>query len=289
MNRSPSRPAADPCPRPPDPGPPVPRTTGRAPRLDELTADQSRRWALGDRRSVESYVADHPDLADDTERLLALINGEVLRRGELGEAPRLDEYLGRFPAQADRLRALFAVIERCREPTTVPGRDGGPDEEVPPSRLDRYRVLARLGAGGFGTVYLCEDEELGRRVALKVPHRSAVGSAGEAEAYLTEARALALLDHPGIVPIYDVGRTPDGLCYFVSKYVEGGSLEGRLSPGRLTPAEAAALAADVAEALHHAHGRGLVHRDVKPANILLAHGPEGTAGHCYLCDFGLIK
>jgi hypothetical protein len=247
-----------------------------------LTIDQSRRWRLGDRRPVEAYLAERPDLAGNSEALLALINGELLQREELGEFPRLDEYLGRFPTLAERLRALFAVHARCREPATRLSASHAATAEAAPEHLDRYRVVARLGAGGFGVVYLCDDEELCRRVALKVPHPGRGAMPGEVEAYLQEARALALLDHPGIVPIYDVGRTPEGLCFFVSKYVEGGSLTERLREGPFTPTDAAALAIDVADALQHAHQRGLVHRDIKPGNILL-----GPGGRPVVADFGL--
>jgi serine/threonine protein kinase/formylglycine-generating enzyme required for sulfatase activity len=131
-------------------------------------------------------------------------------------------------------------------------------------------------------VYKAWDEILQRDVAVKLPHRSRIGTPEDVEVYLTEARILASLDHPGIVPVYDVGRAEDGLCYVVSKYVEGSDLRTYLHHTRASPAAAVAIVAAVAEALHHAHQRGLVHRDVKPANILLdAHGKP------YVVDFGL--
>src|SRR6266480_1188762 len=104
----------------------------------------------------------------------------------------------------------------------------------------------------------------------------------DVEAYLAEARMLATLDHPGIVPVHDVGRTADGLCYVVSKFVPGQDLRAQLRQARPPCAEAAALVAQVAEALHHAHRRGLVHRDIKPANILL-----DEQGRPVVTDFGL--
>ena len=102
-----------------------------------------------------------------------------------------------------------------------------------------------------------------------MPNPERVAGPEDVEAYLAEARALAQLDHPHIVPVYDVGRTDDGLCFVVSKYIEGSDLAARLRQGRLSFRESAELVATVAEALHHAHTRGLVHRDIKPANILL--------------------
>jgi serine/threonine protein kinase len=262
------------------------RPADRGSLRSELKADQSRRWRAGDRRRVEAYLADHPGLATDPEFVLALVNGELLQREELGDLPRLEEYLTRFPALADRLRALFAVLERLREAdATAPRRDASMAltiEEELHVYVNRYRVVTRLGRGTFGVVYLCDDEQLRRRVALKVPHRERLDRPGDAEEYLKEARALALLDHPGIVPIYDVGRTPDGRCFFVSKYIEGGSLAARLRQRRLGTAEAAALVAAVADALQHAHDRGLVHRDVKPGNILM-----GPSDRPVVADFGL--
>jgi serine/threonine protein kinase len=151
-----------------------------------------------------------------------------------------------------------------------------------PEMIGRYRVVRVLGEGSFGRVFLAADEELRRPVAIKVPHRDRVSSAKDIEAYLAEARTLARLDHPHIVPVHDVGKTDDGLCYVVSKFIEGSDLVRRVAEGRLPFLESAVIIAQVAVALHHAHLKGLVHRDVKPANILL-----DTAGKPFLADFGL--
>jgi serine/threonine protein kinase len=267
-----------------------PPPEGVAALLKNLATDQRRRWGRGDRRRVEAYAEDHPSHAHDAEFLLALIDGELLLRERGGESPAIEEYRQRFPDLAERLTALFGAHKCLKDQHTLNYGTLPPEKSRtlatadPPQelRFGRYRVVTTLGSGTFGVVYECDDEELRRRVALKVPHRERLRSPRDVEQYLCEARALALLDHPGIVPIYDVGRTPEGLCYFVSKYVEGGSLAGRMRRGRLAVAEAAALAAEVAEALQHAHERRLVHRDVKPANILLDAG-----GRAVVADFGL--
>jgi formylglycine-generating enzyme required for sulfatase activity/serine/threonine protein kinase len=176
------------------------------------------------------------------------------------------------------LRPTLPLPETITDP--YPGTAA---EDRPPPQLGRYRISALLGSGGFGAVYKGHDEELQRDVAIKVPHPQRVARDEDADVYLTEARALAALDHPGIVPVYDVGRTDAGLCYLVSKFIEGEDLSGRLRrAGRPTPVETARLIARVAEALHHAHQRGLVHRDVKPGNILL-----DKEGQPYVADFGL--
>ena len=151
-----------------------------------------------------------------------------------------------------------------------------------PERIGRYRIERVLGMGGFGLVYLARDEQLNRRVAVKVPHAKLISKPEDAEAYLAEARTVANLDYPGIVPVYDVGSTEDCPCYVVSKYIEGTDLANRLQQQRLTYREAAELVATVAEALHYAHKQGLVHRDIKPGNLLLDKN-----GRPFVADFGL--
>jgi len=148
--------------------------------------------------------------------------------------------------------------------------------------IGRCRIDKVLGEGSFGRVYLAHDEQLDRWVAIKVPHRRLIARPEDVEAYLAEARVLASLDHPNIVPVYDVGRTDDGLCFVISKFIEGSDLAFRMKAGSIDATAAAELVATIADALHHAHGRGLVHRDIKPANILL-----DKAGNPYLADFGL--
>jgi serine/threonine protein kinase len=151
-----------------------------------------------------------------------------------------------------------------------------------PSHIGRYRVERLLGEGGFGRVYLAHDDQLGRPVAVKVPRPERAAQPGYAESYLAEARILARLDHPNIVPVHDTGRTEDGLPFVVSKFIAGTDLAAVIRQGRPSSTAAAGLVATVAEALHHAHRHGLVHRDVKPGNILL-----DSAGKPYVADFGL--
>ncbi len=151
-----------------------------------------------------------------------------------------------------------------------------------PTKIGRYNLVGRLGKGGFGQVFLAYDEDLDRPVAIKVPRPERVSCPEDIEAYLKEARIVANLDHPHIVPVHDVGRTDDGLCFVVSKYIEGSDLAARIEEARPNFHESAALVATVAEALHYAHTHGLVHRDIKPANILI----DGS-GKAFIADFGL--
>ena len=153
---------------------------------------------------------------------------------------------------------------------------------VHPPKIGRYSILRRLGKGGFGQVFLAFDEDLDRPVAIKVPRPERVSCPEDIEAYLTEARVVAGLDHSHIVPVYDVGRTDDGLCFVVSKFIEGIDLATRIKQARPSFRESAAMVATVADALHYAHTRRLVHRDIKPANIVI-----DASGKPYVADFGL--
>jgi serine/threonine protein kinase/formylglycine-generating enzyme required for sulfatase activity len=150
------------------------------------------------------------------------------------------------------------------------------------SQVGRYRVECALGQGGFGRVYLAHDDQLQRPVAVKVPHRRLVSHPEDAEIYLSEARTVASLDHPNIVPVYDVGSTKDSPFFVVSKFIEGSTLAEQIKASRPSLEEAVALTATVAEALHFAHKRGIIHRDIKPGNILL-----DQSGKPYVADFGL--
>lgn len=148
--------------------------------------------------------------------------------------------------------------------------------------IGRYRVEKILGQGGFGLVYLAHDQQLQRYVAIKVPHPRLISQPSDAEAYLTEARTVANLDHPHIVSVFDVGSTEDCPCFIVSKFIEGSTLAQKIKDDRPTFGETTELIATIAEALHYAHCKGLVHRDIKPGNILLDAG-----GKPFVVDFGL--
>ena len=108
----------------------------------------------------------------------------------------------------------------------VAGSGGSPDGDA--KKIGRYTILGRLGKGGFGEVFRAHDDDLDRPVAIKVPRPERVSQPEDIEAYLNEARILASLDHPQIVPVYDVGRTDDGLCFVVSKLIEGSDLAVRM-------------------------------------------------------------
>jgi eukaryotic-like serine/threonine-protein kinase len=181
--------------------------------------------------------------------------------------------------------------ERTNLSSTKDAKSSGEDSQefspprnalLNPTKIGRYTILRRLGKGGFGEVFLAFDEALDRTVAIKVPRPERVSHPKDIEAYLNEARVVANLDHPHIVPVHDVGRTDDGLCFVVSKFIDGSDLAKKIQECRPGFHESAALVATVADALHYSHIHGLVHRDIKPANILV-----NASGYAFLADFGL--
>ena len=133
-------------------------------------------------------------------------------------------------------------------PSTVTKANPCPTPLDDPTQIGRYRVIRLLGKGGFGRVYLAHDEDLNRSVAIKVPRSERVSRPEDVEAYLNEARIVADLDHAHIVPVYDVGRTEDGLCFVVSKFIEGSDLATKIKESRPELSQSAALVATIAEA-----------------------------------------
>ncbi len=183
-----------------------------------------------------------------------------------------------FLAAADSLKPVLQRTPRSRDKL-----EPGDAPRTLPECIGRYRVERLLGEGGFGVVYLAQDCELTRSVAIKVPHAHLLDRGKVEAAYLAEAQAVASLDHPHIVPVYDVGHTDDFPCFVVSKYIDGIDLAKRLEQSRLRLKTAVELVATVADALQHAHQQGLVHRDIKPGNLLL-----DLQGTVYVADFGLV-
>ena len=151
-----------------------------------------------------------------------------------------------------------------------------------PERFGRYTVTGLLGKGGFATVYLAWDEDLGRKVAIKVPRPGLLGSAQQVESFIAEGRITAALGHPSIVAVHDIGRCAENSVFVVFEYIEGRSLADILDAEPLSPSRIVRLMVAVAEAVHCAHAAGLVHRDLKPANILIDQKERP-----HVADFGL--
>jgi tRNA A-37 threonylcarbamoyl transferase component Bud32 len=151
-------------------------------------------------------------------------------------------------------------------------------------RLGRFELEAELGVGSFGHVFRARDTELDRPVALKIQRAGSITSGDTVERFHREARSVAQLKHRGIVSLYDTGATEDGICFLVTEFIEGHTLEEALRKGPLDPRRAARLIAEMADALQYAHEHGVIHRDVKPSNVLI-----DREGQPHVTDFGLAK
>src|SRR5512143_3659637 len=180
----------------------------------------------------------------------------------------------RIAGKADSLRFFRKIPRGCTE-----------RERMLTTRLaNRYEVSAELGRGGMGVVYRSRDPLLNRDVAVKVLATSELTPEIE-ERFQREAQIVAQMDHPGIVPIYDVGRH-DGSLFFVMPLVEGTNLRRLLWDGSLRLGEVLDIAIQVADALEYSHSRSVVHRDIKPENIMVAR-EEGGSARVRVMDFGL--
>ena len=226
-----------------------------------------------------------------TNRAARYPNGSSCVRSVVVEDRAMDET--KNPSITEDLRPHVEVSSYTSDETRdvsgtevpkTPGDGTGATATGNPIKIGRYRIARLLGQGGFGRVYLAHDDDLDRPVAIKVPNPGWIAHPEDMESYLNEARILAKLDHPHIVPVHDVGRTEDGLCFVVSKLVEGSDLAVRMGQARPGFRESAELVAIVAEALDYAHTQGLVHRDIKPANILI-----DASGKPCVADFGLCS
>ncbi|WP_148595897.1 serine/threonine-protein kinase [Aquisphaera giovannonii] len=254
-----------------------------AARVDRACDAFEAAWRDGRRPRVEDHLAVAPE-ADRPALLGPLLIAELEGRRAAGEAPDPTEYHARFPGLAAAVDAAFAAAGP--PPVTLAGltlRLVEPDRPArPPFALPDYEVLAELGRGGMGVVYKARHRRLNRVVAVKTLH--AGSAAPEAiTRLLAEAEAVARLRHPHIIQVHGIGDC-DGRPFLEMEYVPGGSLADRLDGRPRPPRAAADLVEALARALHEAHRLGVVHRDVKPANVLVAE--DGTPK---LTDFGLAK
>jgi tRNA A-37 threonylcarbamoyl transferase component Bud32 len=235
------------------------------PGRDELT-----RFAVGDLdASALSRLAAHVEHCPTCEATLQALDGD---------SDALVSALQRPPGVLTP-EVPLAVLTAARS-----ALDSRPAPDAHPRRVGKFELCEELGSGSFGTVFRAFDTELHREVAVKILRAGHLAGKEDAERFLREARSAAQLKHPGIVSLYEAGQTPDGVCYLVVEFVRGVTLADRLRAGPFDPQAAARLVAEVAEALDAAHRLGIVHRDVKPSNILI-----DADGRPHVTDFGLAK
>jgi tetratricopeptide (TPR) repeat protein len=256
-----------------------------------LLVEQCERWRRGQFIPAEIYLDQHPEVQANAEAAVELIYGEFLFRERRGEAPTSAEFAGRFPRYADwldrqiALHRLLGSLDPASattppadlsQPMSGTGLPGLP--EVP-----GYVVLEELGRGGMGVVYKARQLHPSRLVALKMLLAAGHAGAEQQARFLAEADAIARLQHPGIVQVFEISRHGD-LPYLALEYVGGGSLAQQIAGQPQPPRTAAERVEALARAVQHAHEHGVIHRDLKPANVLL-----GADGAPRVTDFGLAR
>jgi serine/threonine protein kinase len=248
--------------------------------LREIRAAESQRRARGSNNQNRRAEGENNKAADSMSDVVLYepARGRKDSRGLHIRCPHCH-----FPVELLADSPLTEVTcTSCGSHFSLVEREGQTSQGRALEQLGRFELIARLGVGGFGTVWKARDTELDRIVAVKIPRKGHL-TTRELEQFFREARAAAQLRHPHIVPVHEVGRDGAGV-YIVSDYIAGRTLFEWLAWTKPTPRETAQMLATVADALHYAHQQGIVHRDLKPSNIML----DGEL-HPFVMDFGLAK
>jgi WD40 repeat protein/ribosomal protein S27E len=269
-----------------------------------IKVDQELRWQRGDHKSFRQYLGEWPELQSQREEVAELQAAEDELRTEIaGPRPAANgvaHVRGGLPPPQPH--AIHIRCPHCHNPIEVVDADpltdiscpscgnnfslvGGETASYTPGAvrtIGHFQLLESVGGGHFGTVWKARDIELDRIVAVKIPRCGQI-EGPEAEMFIRDARAAAQVKHPGVAGVHEVGRE-DGTLYIVSDFIDGCDLKDWLSARQLTPQEAAELCVKIADALHAAHEAGVVHRDLKPGNVMM-----DMAGEPHLIDFGLAK
>jgi len=249
--------------------------------------DLRNRILAGEQARVEEYLERFPVLKDSDE-CWSLIEGEFNARQE-SDPPELSTFVKRFPEHEERLINLFEAATESHNSflDTTLQHDGNKKPAEKTSKLPKiadYEIIDVIAAGGMGKVYKGRDTRLDRLAAVKVPHPQLSSDPESLARFLREARSAASLRHPNICAIYRVADA-DARPFIAMEYIEGTTLKDLADTGELSPRESLQLVSKVAEAVEFAHQRQIVHRDIKPGNILI----DGETGEPILTDFGLAK
>ncbi|MDA9858264.1 serine/threonine protein kinase [Rubripirellula sp.] len=274
--------------------------------LEPICEEFETAWRL----KQEPKLGEFLNRADELEHdllLIELLQIELWWRREANPTPTADEYKQLLPQHAAAIETAFSRFQNKSlaqapdarhdaEPqtsdansdvqaTTPPNQTArAPSDLIPSGTLiGDYELLGEIARGGMGVVYKARHVKLNRIVALKMILAGQFSNSDAMERFQSEAEATAKIDHPGIIPIFEIGQH-DGLPYFSMGFVDGESLQDRIDRGPLPPKEAANVALNIAEAIHFAHQHGVIHRDLKPANILF-----DSRGEPRVTDFGLAK
>lgn len=282
--------------------------------IDLVTIDLEERWRRSAREDTsknefqhsfsaeensagplaDSYALDYPDLQDGNGLLADLVVAEYRARHRHGDQPAVEEYRQRFPDAFDVLQPLLAGTQVISKTGLISTEVGGPDETFivgvhrkPASQnfsdIGDYRIESEVATGGMGIVYRARHTVLNRNVALKMIKAGELASEQEIRRFRTEAEAAANLDHPNIVSVFEVGEH-SGRHFYAMSFVEGQSLSELVMEGPVPQKSAVEICRKTAQAVAYAHLHGVIHRDLKPGNILL-----DADGQPKVTDFGLAR
>jgi tetratricopeptide (TPR) repeat protein len=263
-----------------------------------LGIDQRQRWLRGERPPAEDYLRLYASRHTDPTFAVDLLFGEFRIRRQRGETPSLDEYRQRFPDLAEQLVIQVKLSDALASggppstgpPVSVGGQTPGgaaASATALPGGLGRYVLLEEIGRGGMGCVLRGHDPDLGRDLAVKVLLPDHQHDPAVLHRFTEEAQIGGQLQHPSIVPVYEVGRSADHRPYFTMKLVQGRTLAALLAerPGlHQERSRFLQIFEQVCQALAYAHSKGVIHRDLKPANVMV-----GEFGEVQVMDWGLAK
>jgi len=259
--------------------------------LRQVCCELRERLRAGESARVEELLEIHPLLARNDDAVLELIHAEVSTRNDMGQRPTLEEWEERFPRLLPRMEQIVSLrsVFDSEMPTLTDSSAGTADPlasvQAPDGRLriGNYQILQEIGRGGMGVVYKARQANLSRIVALKMILAGEHSGLRERARLRNEAQAAAQLMHPNVVQIFEIGEH-QGLPFLAMEYVAGGNLTRTLRAMPQAFRWSARLTETMARAIHVAHQRGIVHRDLNPSNILIAL--DGTPK---ISDFGLAK